>query len=310
MHKTQNNNNNNKEYEIIVGEHFLLNAQNKLGSGAFGDIYLGINNKNNEKVAIKLEPKNTKQPQLLYESKIYQALAGGTGIPNLYWKGVQGNYNVMVIDLLGKSLEDLMKTCGNKFSTKTVCMIGEQMVSRIEYMHSKNYLHRDIKPDNFLIGEKKKNILYIIDFGLSKKYKDSKTGLHIPYRDGKALTGTARYASINTHLGIEQSRRDDLESIGYCLIYFLRGELPWQGLKAKTAKEKYQLIMDKKMSIPIETLCENFPKEFVNYIQYCRDLRFDDRPNYNHLKKLFKDVMTREHYENDYMFDWVVHKKK
>ena len=310
MHKTQNNNNNNKEYEIIVGEHFLLNAQNKLGSGAFGDIYLGINNKNNEKVAIKLEPKNTKQPQLLYESKIYQALAGGTGIPNLYWKCVQGNYNVMVIDLLGKSLEDLMKTCGNKFSTKTVCMIGEQMVSRIEYMHSKNYLHRDIKPDNFLIGEKKKNILYIIDFGLSKKYKDSKTGLHIPYRDGKALTGTARYASINTHLGIEQSRRDDLESIGYCLIYFLRGELPWQGLKAKTAKEKYQLIMDKKMSIPIETLCEKFPKEFVNYIQYCRDLRFDDRPNYNHLKKLFKDVMTREHYENDYMFDWVVHKKK
>jgi casein kinase 1 len=314
MNNSNNNpnssNNNNKEYEIVVGDHFLLNAQNKLGSGAFGDIYLGINNKNHEKVAIKLEPKNTKQPQLLYESKIYSALAGGTGIPNVYWKGVQGNYNVMVIDLLGKSLEDLMNVCGRKFSVKTVCLVGEQMVSRIEYMHSKNYLHRDIKPDNFLIGEKKKNILYIIDFGLSKKYKDSKTGLHIPYRDGKALTGTARYASINTHLGIEQSRRDDLESIGYCLIYFLRGELPWQGLKAKTAKEKYQLIMDKKMSIPIETLCDKFPKEFVSYIQYCRDLRFDDRPNYNHLKKLFKDVMTREHYENDYMFDWVVQKKK
>ena len=146
----------------------------------------------------------------------------------MHWFGVEGDYNAMVMDLLGSSLEDLFVFCGRKFSLKTVLMIGDQMVQRIEYLHNNHFIHRDMKPDNFLVGiGKKQHLIYMIDYGLAKRYRDPKTGEHIPYRDNKSLTGTARYASVNTHLGIEQSRRDDLESIGFILIYFLKGTLPW-----------------------------------------------------------------------------------
>jgi len=237
------------------------------------------------------------------------ALQGGIGIPNVYWCGTQGNYNIMVIDLLGPSLEDLLNFCKRKFSLKTVVMLGDQMISRIEFIHSRNFLHRDIKTDNFLIGlGKKKNQVYAIDFGLAKRYRDPKTGIHIPYRDGKSLTGTARYASVNTHLGIEHSRRDDLESLAYVLIYFLLGELPWQGLKAKNMKEKYEKIMEKKISTPIEVLCKGFPEEFQIFLQYTRDLGFEDNPDYGFLKKLLKTIMDREKIEIDYQFDWIVKK--
>jgi len=183
-------------------------------------------------------------------------------------------------------------------------------LSRIEFIHSRNYIHRDIKPDNFLIGlGKKKQQIYIIDFGLAKRFRDPKTGLHIPYLDGKSLTGTARYASINTHLGIEQSRRDDLESLGYVLIYFLRGELPWQGMKARTMREKYEKIMEKKIASPIETLCKGFPEELAMFINYTRDLKFDDRPDYGYLRRLLKTISDKEQFQLDFAFDWVIKKK-
>lgn len=170
----------------------------------------------------------------------------------------------MVIDLLGLSLEDLFAHCKRKFSLKTVLMLGEQMLSRIEFLHSRHIIHRDIKPDNFLMGKGKKNHqVYVIDFGLAKRFRDSKTGEHIPYKDGKSLTGTARYASIYTHLGVEQSRRDDLEALGYVLMYFNLGSLPWQGLRAKNKKEKYQKIMDKKIGTSLEDLCKDFPGKLI-----------------------------------------------
>jgi casein kinase 1 len=238
---------------------------------------------------------------------LYKILAGGVGIPNVHWYGVEGDYNVMVIDLLGPSLEDLFSFCNRKFSLKTVLMLADQMVNRIEYVHAKNFIHRDIKPDNFLIGlGKKANQVHIIDFGLAKKYRDPKTQQHIPYREGKNLTGTARYASVNTHLGIEQSRRDDLEAIGYVLMYFNRGSLPWQGLKANGKKEKYEKIMEKKMSTPVEVLCKHFPSEFVTYLNYCRSLRFEDRPDYAYLRRLLKDLFFREGYQYDFVFDWTI----
>lgn len=132
--------------------------------------------------------------------------------------------------------------------------------------------------------------------------------MHILYKDGKSMIGTARYASINTHLGIEQSRRDDLESVGYVLLYFLRGELPWQGLKAKNMKEKYEKIKEKKISISVDFLCKGFPTEIKNFVCYVRNLQFDDRPDYKALKKLFRTIAEREKFEYDFQFDWVVKK--
>jgi casein kinase 1/casein kinase I family protein HRR25 len=291
--------------ELRVGKKFRLGR--KIGSGSFGDIYLGTNMTSGEEVGIKLESVKSKHPQLLYESKIYKILNGGLGVPNLRWFGVEGEYNVMVIDLLGPSLEDLFNYCGRRFQLKTVLMIADQLLCRLEYCHSKNFIHRDVKPDNFLIGlGKRAQIVHVIDFGLAKKYRDPKTHQHIPYRENKNLTGTARYASINTHVGIEQSRRDDLESLGYVFMYFIRGSLPWQGLKANTKKQKYEKIMEKKMNTPIEVLCKGYPAEFRAYFEYCRALRFDDKPDYAYLKRLFKELFFRKGFQFDAMFDWTV----
>ncbi|XP_047321452.1 casein kinase 1-like protein 12 [Impatiens glandulifera] len=291
--------------EPRVGNKFRLGR--KIGSGSFGEIYLGTNIQTNEEVAIKLENMKTKHPQLLYESKLYRILQGGTGIPNVRWYGVEGDYNVLVMDLLGPSLEDLFNFCSRKLSLKTVLMLADQMINRVEFVHSKSFLHRDIKPDNFLMGlGRRANQVYIIDFGLAKKYRDSTTHQHIPYRENKNLTGTARYASMNTHLGIEQSRRDDLESLGFVLMYFLRGSLPWQGLKAGNKKQKYEKISEKKVSTTIESLCRGYPSEFASYFHYCRSLRFDDRPDYSYLKRIFRDLFIHEGFQFDYVFDWTI----
>ncbi|KAG6393077.1 hypothetical protein SASPL_147307 [Salvia splendens] len=323
----------------VIGGKFKLGR--KIGSGSFGELYLGVNIQTGEEVAVKLESVKTKHPQLHYESKLYMLLQGGTGIPHLKWFGVEGEYNAMAIDLLGPSLEDLFNYCNRKFSLKTVLMLADQLINRVEYMHSRGFLHRDIKPDNFLMGLGRKanqhlvslachmhsmvddwkpegnslvdplkllmeKLVYIIDYGLAKKYRDLQTHKHIPYRENKNLTGTARYASVNTHLGVEQSRRDDLESLGYVLMYFLRGSLPWQGLKAGTKKQKYDRISEKKMLTPVEVLCKSYSSEFISYFHYCRSLRFEDKPDYSYLKRLFRDLFIREGYQFDYVFDWTI----
>ncbi|KAL9260255.1 Casein kinase 1-like protein [Drosera capensis] len=322
-----------RRMDHILGAKFKMGR--KIGSGSFGELYLGTNIQSGEEVAIKMEPANTRHPQLQYESKLYMLLQGGTGIPHLKWYGVEADYNVMVIDLLGTSLEDLFNYCNRKFSLKTVLMLADQLISRVEYLHSRGFLHRDIKPDNFLMGlGRKANQVYMIDFGLAKKYRDLQTHRHIPYSyygsklkcllrndqwfmgalsirpiffslwENKSLTGTARYASVNTHRGIEQSRRDDMESLGYVLMYFLRGSLPWQGLTANTKKQKYENISEKKMMTPIEVLCKSYPPKFASYFHHCRSLQFEDKPDYKYLKMLFRSLFVKEGYQFDHIFDW------
>jgi len=287
---------------LIIANKYKLGR--KLGSGSFGDIYHGTHLQTGEEVAVKLEKAKTKHPQLHYETKLYR-LIQGVGIPRVHCSGTEGDFNVMVMDLLGHSLEDLFNMCNRKFSLKTALVLADQMLVRVELLHSKSFVHRDIKPDNFLIGTgKKRNLVNMIDFGLAKMYRDLKTHKHISYKGNKLLTGTARYASVNTHLGIEQGRRDDIESLGYVLMYFLRGSLPWQGLHATNKKHKYDLISEKKMSTPVEVLCQGFPQEFTIYLNYARSLRFDDEPDYAYLRKLFQELFKRKGFTFDMVFDW------
>ena len=295
--------------DFIVGGKYRL--VRKIGSGSFGDIYLAINTTNGEEVAAKIESIKARHPQLLYEFKLYKILQGGIGIPHIRWYGPERDYNVLVMDLLGPSLEDLFNFCSRRFTMKTVLMLATQMIGRIEFIHNKNYIHRDMKPDNFLMGTGRQcNKLFLIDYGLAKKFRDNRTRQHIAYREGKNLTGTSRYASINGHLGIEQSRRDDMESLGYVLMYFNLGSLPWQGLKAATKKQKYEKIGEKKMSTAVEVLCKGFPPEFAMYLNYCRGLGFEEGPDYMYLRQLFRILFRTLNHQYDYTFDWTMLKQK
>jgi len=169
--------------------------------------------------------------------------------------------------------------------------LAKQIIMLLKNLHNTGYIHRDIKPNNFLIGKKPDLYqVYMMDFGLSKQYLQN--GKHIEFKNNKSLIGTARYASINMHLGIEPTRRDELESVGYMLIYFIKGVLPWQGIKKQKDADHLKLIGDKKMCVSIDTLCEGLPISFKKYLRYCRNLKFDETPDYDHILNIFESNWT------------------
>ncbi|RCH88955.1 casein kinase I [Rhizopus stolonifer] len=305
--QTRTNSSSSVSSSNVVGVHYKVGR--KIGEGSFGIIYEGINLMNNQQVAIKFESRKSDAPQLRDEYRTYKVLAGLPGIPSAYYFGQEGLHSILVIDLLGPSLEDLFDMCSRKFSIKTVAMLAKKMITRIQSMHERNLIYRDIKPDNFLIGRpntKFANATYLIDFGMAKLYRDAKTKQHIPYREKKSLSGTARYMSINTHLGREQSRRDDLESLGHVFMYFLRGSLPWQGLKAATNKQKYERIGEKKQTTLVNDLCSGFPDEFGQYLQYARKLGFEENPDYDYMRNLFDKVLESIGEKDDGVYDWTL----
>lgn len=282
----------------------------KIGQGSFGKIYVVEHPVTKQKYAMKLESFDVRVPQVLYEGQMYNILAGGPGIPHIYSISSNEKGNYIVIDLLGKSLESLLNICHRKPSLKTVLMLADQMIASIEFLHSKGFIHRDIKPDNFIIGlGRNSNRLFMIDFGLSKRYKNPTTGEHIPYREGLSLSGTARYASIPALTGVEQSRRDDLEGLAYVLIYLLKGSLPWQGINCTDKFEKHYRIAGAKISVQLTELCSGLPGEFRHFLEYARGLDFYETPEYSRYRDMFRRLFESKGYKYDYIYDWDIAKE-
>ena len=254
-------------------------------------------------------PDKRKLLLLQKETEIVRDLSNEEGFPKLKIFFKENKRGYLVMSYLGDNLSNLFHYNQGRFSLKTVCMIAIQLLTRLETLHSKSYIHRDIKLENITLGpENDYKTLYLIDFGLSKSYMDE-DGNHIKMRNGKGMVGTVRYSSIYTQQGLEQSRRDDLISIGYLFVYLLKEELPWQKVRIdytniKDKEEKYRMILKIKMETTNEALCENLPKQFLNYMNYVRSLEFDQSPDYKYLKGLFSETLAKFNYENDLEFDW------
>lgn len=294
--------------KVIAGGRF--ETSKVLGEGCFGTVYSGVDKKTGTKVAVKYELKSNRvQGCLALEYDLLQVLhreAVIQGFAQAYYFGKEEPYTCMVMDLLGKSLEDYVEDHGGKLNVKTTVLVAEQVLWRIEYLHSQGILHRDIKPENFMFGiDRQIHHIYLIDFGLSTRYWNGK---HLEMSNRNSLTGTVRYASINSQRGYTQSRRDDLEAIGHMLMYCLRGALPWSGLKVKSDAERSLKIREKKESVPLNELCASFPEEFLSYLSYCRGMSYRERPDYDMLRKLFSAVRRREGPMQDHDFQWLVDK--
>ena len=293
--------------QILLNKYLIIK---KLGEGSFGLIYSAKTQHN--WYAVKLESRNRGQNLLENEACIMYYLRGKR-IPAIKSYANDLNFNILVMELMGKSLEEIFESLPKKkMSVNCVAKIGIQMIEILEYIHKKHIIHRDIKPDNFVMGRgDKSKYVYLLDFGLAKKYRSSTTLKHYRMTKKKNLTGTARYASINALNGLTQSRRDDLEAVGYVLMYFLRGKLPWQGLRVKNKEDRYHKIMEIKQETSPSLLCHGFPKEFKKYVEYTRNLEYEQDPDYEMLKNLFKTVLynNKVNKDNFFVYDWDIENK-
>lgn len=288
----------------------------KLNFGTFGEIYLGEDKISLEKVAVKIENLSSSFPQLVYESRIYKQLQmvknyREKGVPKFISIGTIDKRSSMAVEVLDKNLQELLQYCSGRFNRQTTLSIGLQIIETIEFLHSLGIVHRDIKPENFMTGLLEKNEekrIFVVDFGLSKQIFSKKK--HIEMTINRELTGTARYASIANHKGLEPTRRDDLESIAYLLIYFIRGHLPWQDLPGNTREEKFNQIYKKKVSFPVKNLCEGIPKCLEMLLVYSKGLKFEETPNYSLIKNWFRESAKEEKLKIEPpRFEWIKKQK-
>ena len=304
--KTKKNKRNSNYNSLINRLLFKKYRINKLlGRGSFGCAFEGINIIDNSKVAIKVEKKNNQSHLLELESNFLSILKG-FGIPEIKSYGYSGNFYILIEELLGSNLSQILKSI-KSYTIKDLAMIAIQIIDRLEYVHSKNIIHRDLKPENFLVGCKNNSIIYIIDFGISRKFRSSRTGKHIKFGKIGRIFGTLRYISHNASRGMEQSRRDDLESLAYMLVYLFVGKLPWQDVKLRNInfKKKYLEMLYLKTYLSPETVCKGLPPEFSEYLKYCKNLLFEQDPNYEYLRNLFRNVLRNINSINDLRFSWI-----
>lgn len=277
----------------------------RLGAGSFGEVFEAEDLKTGELVAVKLENIKSRYPQIEIESKILQELKYGVGIPRFFTVDKDERFRFLSMDLLGKSLDDLFYLCGMKFTLKTVLMIIDQSLDIIEYVHKKQYIYRDIKPNNFLIGRgKRSNQLFLVDFGLSRKYIDEKTGKHVAFSSNHSVAGTARFASPSALSGNQQTRKDDMIALGYLWIFFMKGTLPWASIEGNDSEEKMEKMRIIKQKTPPEELCSKLPSEFSKYLKMVNELGFEEEPKYSEYRFMFRKLFLRYGFFYDYKYDW------
>ena len=287
--------------KLFFGKYKIIHL---IAKGSFGEVYLGYNILNNQLYALKIENKFCLNPLLQTEAYILYNVRG-PGIPSVITFGHSGAYNILVESLLGKSLEKVWIENNKKLNLKDISMIAIQTLERIEYIHSKDYIHRDIKPANFLVGYPDTSLIYIIDFGNARKYRSSRTGKHIQSFKINRIFGTTLFLSLNVLRGNEQSRKDDLESLGYMYIFLATGELPWSKIKVNSLEQMLDKTCELKENTSIEILCKNMPNEMILYMKYVRNLTFNEEPDYNYLRSLFQNILINIGQKNDNIFSWV-----
>ena len=282
----------------------------QISKGNYSLIYSGINIETNENVAIKLESRNIKEENQLLPNEIFYLykLRHSPGIVRIITTGRTKKYNILIEPLLGSTLYSLYLDHNKNFTLKDICLISIQCITRLESVHNKGIIHCDIKPENFSIGLKDKRIIYLIDFGLSKKYRSDRTKRHIQFNITKTMCGTARYASMNALSGLQLSRRDDLESLSYMILYFLLKKLPWQGITAKNLEKRYKKIYDKKAELEKWDKFKELPTQIQNFVKYCRSLGFSQDPDYKLMKSYFYDLMNINNFYDDKNFSWILDK--